>query len=276
MDLILRGRGADISARAPLWFVRLCGAALGFSAFLIADVLGLTLVTGFSSIVLGVLAAVSGALIAPGRFGVGLWIVLIMLSLTMAIVTYTPVVQAPALHFVRADADDAPVDAVVVLSGTMTAEGLITSDVLMRLTSGVIEARRRGVRTIALSVIDGKTGGGHISSERDQSSLMQQLAPDLELLLVRGVQSSRDEALQFVALGRTHRWQRIALVTSPLHTRRACRTFEVAGLPVSCVPAQAREYSLRRLGGAHARLNVFRDMMYETLATVFYATRGWV
>lgn len=95
-------------------------------------------------------------------------------------------------------------------------------------------------------------------------------------MFVRGVRSTRDEALQFVALGRTHGWQRIAVVTSPLHTRRACRTFEVAGLPVSCVPARSRGYSLRWLGGTHARLNVFREVLYETLGTLWYSYRGWV
>ena len=277
MDLLLRGRGADISARAPLWFVRVSGAAMGFTAYVVADVLGLTDVTGFSPALAGAVMGGIGALIAPGRFGVALWILTIALASVAALVSYTPLVRAPALHFVRTDSDNAPVDAVVVLSGSMTEEGLLTREVMVRLTSGIAEARRRGVRTIALSVIAEQRGSrGRISSEVDQTMLMRQLAPELEVMFVRGVRSTHDEALQLVALGRTHRWQRVAVVTSLLHTRRACRTFEVAGLPVSCVPAQAREYSLRWLGGAHARLNVFRAVMYETLGTLLYASRGWV
>lgn len=276
MDLLLRGQGADISARAPLWFVRVCGAALGFTAFTVADVLGLTDVTGFPPLPVGLAFALIGAMIAPGKFGIALWVAIIFLTITTMVVTYTPVVRVPALHFVRADKDNQPVDAVVVLSGAMTEEGLISSEVLMRLTSGIAEARRRGARAVALSILDEESGRGRTTSEGDQIRLLKGLAPDLEVLFVRGVQSSHDEALQFVALGRTHRWQRVALVTSPLHTRRACRTFEVAGLPVSCVPADARQYSVRLLGSAHARLNVFRDLMYETLATMLYSIRGWV
>ncbi|MBC8090028.1 MAG: YdcF family protein [Phycisphaerae bacterium] len=250
---------------------------MGFTAFMVADVLGLTDVTGSSPIVCGVFALAAGALLAPSRFGVVLWMCTFALAVVAAAVSYTPLVRAPARHFVRTDGDDAPVDAVIVLSGSMTEDGLLTREVLVRLTSGIAEARRRGVRTVALSVITQGTGSrGPISSEPDQLRLMRQLAPELEVMLVRGVHSTRDEALQFAALGRTHGWQRIAVVTSPMHTRRACRTFEVAGVPVSCVPAESREYSLRWLGGAHARLSVFRNVLYETLGTLWYSARGWV
>ena len=138
------------------------------------------------------------------------------------------------------------------------------------------EAHRRGVHTIALSIIDDASGNAEVTSEADQRSLLAELAPDLAVLFVRNVHSTHDEALQFVALGRARGWQRVALVTSPLHTRRSCRTFERAGLPVTCVPARAREYSLLRLGSMFSRLNVFRDVLYETMATLVYSMRGWI
>lgn len=277
MDLLLRGRGANIGARAPSWFVRILGATLGFTCFLVADVLSVTDLTGFSPIILGTAALIVGALVATTRFGSVLWMALVSLSLVVLIVCYTPVMLAPAKQFVRADMSSAPVDAVVVLSGSMTEEGLITREPIVRLLSGIAQARQLGVRTIAMSVISEQTGSrGVISSERDQRALVAQYAPDLELLLVRDVKSTHDEALQFVALGRTHRWQRVAVVTSPTHTKRACKTFETLGLAVTCRPSDAREYSLRYLGGAHSRLNVFRDVMYETLATLLYRSRGWM
>ena len=277
MDLLLRGRGADISARAPLWFVRLCGAAIGFTLFVVADVLGLTNITGISALPLGVGAAVAGAFVAPGRFGVALWIAVFLFAVTTALVSYTPIVRGAAQHFVRSDRDSDPIDAVVVLSGSMTEQGLLTSDVLVRLHSGIAEARRRRAGTIALSVIAVQDGPlGLTTSERDQVQLMQQLAPELQVKFVYGVRSTHDEALQFAALGRTYSWRRVAVVTSLMHTRRACRTLEAAGLSVSCVPAAAREYSLILLGGSHSRLRVFRDLMYETFATLLYAARGWM
>lgn len=274
MDLLLRGRGADISARAPLWLVRLCGAALGFSIYVLSDLLGVRDVSGVSPVLFSTGALIVGALVAPTRFGSVLWVSLVMLVATVCTIAFTPVVRVPAQHFVRADNSEQSVDAVVVLSGAISGEGLLNLAMLNRLTSGIAEARRRNVHTIALSVID-NTRGIRVTSEIDQRSLLAELAPDLTVLFVRNVFSTHDEALQFAALGRTYGWQRIALVTSPLHTRRSCRTFELVGLPVVCVPARAREYSIVRLGGMFARLNVFRDVMYETTATLVYSMRGW-
>ena len=277
MDLLLRGRGAQTGARAPSWFVRVLGATLAFTCFLVADVLSITDLTGLSPILLGAVTLVAGALIATTRFGSVLWLALVSLSLVVLIVCYTPVMLAPAKQFVRSDGNTSQVDAVVVLSGSMTEDGLITREPIVRLLSGIAEARKLHVRTLAMSVISEQTGSrGVISSERDQRALVAQYAPDLELLLVRDVHSTHDEALQFVALGRTHRWQRIAVVTSPTHTKRACKTFETLGIAVTCRPSDSREYSLRYLGGAHSRLNVFRDVMYETLATMLYRSRGWM
>ena len=274
MDLLLRGRGADSGAR-PLWLLRLCGAAMGFAIYVLADLLGVREVSGFSPFPLLTSAMVAGVLIAPSRFGTVLWLMLGVLVTTVCIVAFTPVLRAPARHFVRADNSQQPVDAIVVLSGGINGEGLLSLGMMNRLASGMAEARRRNVHTIALSIIDDTSEETHVTSEADQRALLSELAPDLAVLFVRDVHSTHDEALQFVALGRTHGWQRVALVTSPLHTRRSCRTFELAGLPVVCVPARAREYSLLRLGGMFARLNVFRDVIYETAATLVYTKRGW-
>lgn len=276
MDLLLRGRGANISARAPLWLVRLCGAAAGLAAFLIADLLGLTDITGFSPVILSGAAMFAGAFLAPTAFGAVLWLALAALTATTMLVGFTPIMHSAALHFVRHDTSDEPVDAVVVLSGAMTPDGLLSGAVVSRFLSGIEEARRRNVHTIALSVIDNGEVTDRVTSERDQKALMSLLAPDVNVLFVRNVKSTHDEALQFAALARTNRWQRVALVSSPLHTRRSCRTFETAGLPVVCVPGQAREYSLTGKGGMHSRMNVFRDVMYEIAATLLYSIRGWI
>lgn len=276
MNLFLRGPSANTRAPAPLWLMRLCGAMLAFAVYLVADQLGLGEVTGAPSLLLAASALLVGAVIAPTRAGVALWWLLALLSITTLTVGYTPVVQGPALHYVRRDSGTPPVDAVVVLSGSMTADGLLTGPVLNRLLAGIAEARRRGIPTIALSVIEHSAAGSVVSTEADQRALLALLAPELTVRLVRDVHSTHDEALRFAALARTYGWQRVVLVSSPLHTRRACRTFEVAGLAVVCAPADARDYSLTRLGGVHARMNAFRDVMYETAATSLYALRGWI
>jgi uncharacterized SAM-binding protein YcdF (DUF218 family) len=244
--------------------------------FVIADLLGLTDVTGFSPMLLSGGAMLLGALIAPTTFGAAMWAAFAALILTTIFAGFTPIMHSAALHFVRRDAGNEPVDAVVVLSGSMTSDGFLSSPVLSRLVSGISEARRRNVHVVALSVIDNGETTQRVTSEPDQVALMSVLAPDINVQFVRNVKSTRDEALQFVALARTNRWQRVALVSSPLHTRRSCMTFEKVGLPVSCAPGQPRDYALTLVGGMHSRLNVFRDVLYETVATLVYSVRGWI
>lgn len=258
-----------------MWLVRLLGATIGFAIYVLSDLLGARDVSGFAPFTLAATGMIAGTLIAPTRFGSVLWLTLGMLVTTVCVVSFTPILRAPATYFVRADPSDQPVEAVVVLSGGINGEGLLNLPMMNRLTSGMGEARRRNVRTIALSIIDTENRDGRVTSEADQRALLSELAPDLSVLFVENVHNTYDEALRFAALGKTLGWKRVALVTSPLHTRRSCRTFEVVGLPVVCVPARSREYSLLHLGGMFSRLNVFRDVLYETLGSVVYSMRGW-
>jgi uncharacterized SAM-binding protein YcdF (DUF218 family) len=68
----------------------------------------------------------------------------------------------------------------------------------------------------------------------------------------------------------------IALVTSPMHTRRACATFEKLGFRVVCVPALERDHDTWHPVTAEDRLAAWRAYLYERLAWVEYSYRGWV
>jgi uncharacterized SAM-binding protein YcdF (DUF218 family) len=71
-------------------------------------------------------------------------------------------------------------------------------------------------------------------------------------------------------------WRRIAVVTSPLHTRRACATFEAVGFQVLCVPAALRGSGLDPQSIPEDRFRGFRLWLYETFATNSYKRRGWI
>lgn len=276
-DLLFRGRGADVGVRAPGWLVRLAGAALAFATFTLADSLGIWEVIGipgWARLVIPVL----GAILASTRAGTLLWLAAGTLTALSFIVSQTPLVKSPALSFIRADAEraGATVDAIVVLSGGITHEGRLTTAALDRLLTGIAEAKARGVRSLAMSVVTMTPGGIRVSSEPEQRALVALAAPELDVRFVYGVHSTRDEALAFAAMARTHRWQRVMLVTSPLHTRRACAVVEVAGLPVQCKPARARTYALSRLDLPENRRRVFADVLYESAATMLYSSRGWI
>lgn len=288
-DLLFRGRGAEVGGRAPAWLVRSAGAVLGLAIMQISAALGVWSALGVSSFSARAGLMVVGALMATSSRGAWLWLTSGVLSTLLMVVSYTPLVTPMIAPFVRRDdagsgaATVAPgvarnagtPDAVVVLSGSVTSDGRVTGAALERLISGLQQARRLGIPVVALSVVGDDADPSVESSERDQRELAQLMAPDLELRFVRNVHSTRDEALAFAAMGRTHGWRQAVLVTSPLHSRRACAAVAHAGLAVRCAPAAPREYSLSRLDRPENRRLAFSDVLYESAATLLYAVRGW-
>jgi uncharacterized SAM-binding protein YcdF (DUF218 family) len=277
-DLLLRGRGADVGVRAPAMLIRLAGAALALAAYTLADSLGVWDTIGLHAWYGRLLVMLLGGVLATTRAGSLLWIATGALATVYCVVLYTPAVKPAALSLVRADAE-LPVgelDGVVVLSGGLTDEGRLTGAALDRLLSGVEEAKRRGVRALALSVTADRVGAAAVTSEADQRALVGMMAPELDVRFVRDVYSTRDEAMAFAAMARTHGWRRVLLITSPTHTRRACATFEAAGLTVQCKPSRARDYAVSRLDRAENRRRAFADVLYESAATLLYRTRGWL
>jgi len=281
-DLLFRGRGADVGGRAPAWLVRSAGAVLGLAIMQLAAALGVWTAVGVSSFAARVGLMLVGALLATSSLGSWLWLTSGVLGTVLMLVSYTPLATPMVAPFVRRDdaaagapsAADSP-DAVVILSGSVTSEGRVTGAALERVISGFQQARRRGIPVVALSVVGDDADPSVESSERDQRELAQLMAPELELRFVNNVHSTRDEALAFAAMARTHGWRRVVLVTSPLHSRRACAAVEHAGLPVLCAPAASREYALSRLDRPENRRLAFADVVYESAATLLYASRGW-
>ena len=68
----------------------------------------------------------------------------------------------------------------------------------------------------------------------------------------------------------------IALVTSPMHTRRACATFERAGFRVHCVSSGEGLAVTRHPVTSLDRLAAFREYVYERLGMVEYRAKGWL
>lgn len=277
MDLLLRGRGAEVGVRAPGWLVRACGAALGLGIAWLCTALGIDNITGIPRWMTHLTALGIGALFAPSAFGSVLWILSGLLATTLMLVMYTPIVVSMVPAFVRADpAAASSADAVVVLSGGLMDDGRITGQAVDRLLSAAQTAKTRGIRELAISIV--YIGGTDplVTSERDQRALLQLMAPELSISAVREVHSTRDEALAFAALARTRGWKRVVLVTSPMHTRRSCAAFEQVGLAVECRPADGRDYSVRRITSGENRRLAFQDVLYEVAATLLYRMRGWM
>jgi len=277
-DLLFRGRGANVGVRAPAWQVRTAGALLGLGLMELLGSLGVFSALGLGVTVARVTFMAGGALLAPTAVGAWLWGATAATACVLLLVSYTPIVQPLLPPFVRRDA---PVpgtvpDAVVVFSGSVNSDGRVKGAALDRLLTGLAEVKRRQIPQLALSVVGDEHDARTPDSERDQRELAQRFAPEVQLRFVHDVFSSRDEALAFSALARTHGWKRVLAITTPSHTRRACAALEREGMVVECLPAVSRSYSPSRLEHPEERRLAFADVLYETAATLLYRARGWM
>jgi uncharacterized SAM-binding protein YcdF (DUF218 family) len=115
-----------------------------------------------------------------------------------------------------------------------------------------------------------------VSDSADLQSIVAFAGAATRVIFVDSVVTTRTEATRTAAIARANRWSTVAVVTSPMHTRRACATFEAVGLRVVCVPAAVRESGLYPGANAEDRLRAFRSWLYEMFASSSYKSRGWI
>ena len=253
------------------------GAACALLAWLVLG--ALTGLGKFPSLLFpgAVLIAVIGAGIGLTRAAVFLWVASALSIVAFCVIAMTPFVTAflPIRTLVRRDPlpKDA-LDAVIVLSGGTTADSLLMPESLDRLLTG-LALMRDSVAPI-LVVTDPTNGRDGATAAPDQARLRALVTRPFPMLMVDSVHTTHDEAVNAWRLLRPRNATRVAVVTSPLHTRRACATFERVGFTVTCVPAVSRVYSVDRAQSALDRLALFRAWIYERAAWVEYGARGRV
>lgn len=242
---------------------------------------------GFGSTAPLLLALAGGAVLGALERERVLRVLTAGVALVVLVVILTPVMLGPARSLVRRDVavlhpeTAAPgtlpsVDAVFVLSASVTASGLVRGQGIDRLL-GALAWSRALARPLVVSVVRVPGEPDAVPSLADQRRLAA-LAGVAPPLAVDSVFSTRDEAVRVAALARARGWRRLLVVTSPLHTRRACAAFERVGLQVVCAPAPSRDVTLDgplALRGPTSRLRAFTLWLYETAARVEYGLRGW-
>ena len=248
------------------------GAIVGTLCAVVAHVLGVQQLLRRPDLVLYIPAALVGAVLGTTRLRPILLIAGGILALICIAVAYTPFVSAVGRPLIRRDSIPARVDAIAVLSAGFTPDGMMRRETLERLLSGVTLARR-GLAPVMLVSMERANRG---SDSADLQSVISLTGEGTRTILVDSVTTTRTEALRMKTIARANGWQTLAVVTSPLHTRRACATFEAVGFRVVCVPATVRGSG--RIPGSIAedRLRDFRSWLYETFATDSYRRRGWI
>ena len=253
------------------------GLVLAAAAWLVLGILGLPQLVGMRTLGdlpwVALVGSALGALGLAPLFGGVLAIAVVAVFL----VSWFGLFDNRMQDMVRSDSlPGRPVDAVVVLSGNLTREGRIGSEALARLLAGIDLRRSLSAPHLVLTSIHRIRRGDTLSSEPDQRALLGRFDPGAVLHIVGPVRNTHDEAVAATGLARQQGWRRLAVITSPLHTRRACATFERQGLPVVCRASGSRDYSLNLRRAPADRLEAFRDWLYEVVGTRVYRTRGWL
>jgi uncharacterized SAM-binding protein YcdF (DUF218 family) len=253
------------------------GALLGTLVWLECIALGIpAMITGIPYSFIPV-AALLGALLAITRARRLLWAAAAVFAAALAVIAATPVVRRPAQALVRSDPVSVrPLDAVVVLSSTVSSDGHLRGQALDRLLTGLSLVRAGNSGTLILSRVRLGGGGSQVTSDADQARVLALLDRPVRVLLVDSVHSTRDEAVRMRELARTLGIRNVAVVTSPLHTYRSCATFEKVGFVVTCVPSESRDVALPSLRRTTDRVRAFQLTLYEWAGLAKYRMRGWI
>ena len=264
----------EASKRPTVLWV-LFGAISGAAAWLFLQEFGIPQIFGVGSDAGLIPLAVLGSLLALTRSRVLMPMLAFFLLGTTVVVAHTGIAVPLALDLIRSDTITQRGDAVVVLSAGVTADGHLTQQGIDR-TLTAVELVDRGVAPVLLFTREERKEGKQRSNNAADQMLVARLAGLGKVLTTRPVKSTHDEAVAVSQIARHRGWQRIILVTSPFHTRRACATFEHAGLRVTCVPSDSRDVAVNRLIYPHDRIVAFGLWLYETAGTLRYKQRGWL
>lgn len=257
------------TAEAPLH-----GALLALLIFATAAILGVPSAIGFERPLAMPMAFVLGALLGHW-FVRPMFIGLCVLMTVAAIGIWSPVVPRMARPFVRNDAVNLEtIDAIFVFSNSVNSHGLVAGEGVDRLLTGIALRAQRPALPLIVSIVRSTDRQNGISSTADQRALIDLVPAAGPVEWIDSVYSTRDEAVRLTRKAFLQRWKRVAVVTSPMHTRRACATVEALGLAVTCVAAPWRRagWPARTAGD---RLVLMQRLVYESLAWVQYRVSGW-
>lgn len=251
------------------------GVAIGAACGLVLSDLGIPQILGVGRFDVLLLSAVIGGGLGVTRFRKPLvWLTVVLIVLLCG-VGFTGAMREPARRLVRSDPPPLQADAIVVLSAGVTADGMLQQQGLDRLLKAIELVKAGVAQRIVVTRERKRVGDVWVTAEADQARLLA-LGGGAEVISTGIVASTREEALRVAEMARSRGWSRMVLVTSPFHSRRACATFEKAGVAVSCVPSESRDVAVKSLAGPETRVRAFGLWLYELAGTLRYWQAGWI
>lgn len=215
--------------------------------------------------------ALVGALVGLTRARPLLWAIAGSTAAALLVVMYTPLAGILVRGLVRRD-PLRPAPVVMILSGEIHADGTFDKDYQARTLHAYTLLAEGMARRLVVSRI-AQHDRSYLPELRRQLAHLRGTYPVLETGLIR---STHDEAVEVAALTRRHGWERVLLVTSPSHSRRAAATFLKAGVPVISSPCFELDYDLSDLSRPIDRCKAFRHWLREVIGYEVYRLRGWV
>lgn len=250
------------------------GAIIGLLIAGAASMLGLPDALGIARPLALPCAMLAGAVL--GRWFLRpMFLLAVVMSSAVAIGIWSPIVPSLAAPFVRNDSVNLDnVDAVFVFSNSVNSHGLVMSEGIDRLLAGIALRAKRPTLPLIVSVVRATERVNGASSAADQRALIALVPAAGPVEWIDSVTSTRDEAVRLSRRAFSAHWRKVAVVTSPMHTRRACATVEMLGLSVTCVAAPWRPAGFPART-ASDRLMVLQRLTYEALAWAEYRVTGW-
>ena len=261
-----RSRGRDF----------LTGATAGALAGLVAKELDLAYLISYwgeqSPVV--VAAALAGGILAltPLRRLVYLGVAgLAALWLTVA---FTPLTHWLGRDLPRVDPLE-KAEVVFVLASAMQPDGDFTTQSMSRLLHALSLLGEGWADALILSE-SMETDGRYQRAARE---LMDELGLSQEILVVSPAWNTRQEAVAVARLCQDRGFERLIVVTSPSHSRRAAAALEANGVKVISSPSTQTDFDYENLnelfaGDHHVRS--FGIIMHELVGLLYYRAKGWI
>ena len=216
-----------------------------------------------------VLAALLGALIGVTRLRGALAGSTLALGVVWGAVAFTPFASRLAQGLVRREIAESA-DAVFVSFAGLRPGAQRTSEAQNRALHGVeLLALRKAHQLVVVesSLLQG------VAMVRE---LRERLGVEGDLVVAGRGDTTREEAVAVAAAARERSWKVLLVVTSPIHSRRACAALEKEGVTVVSSPSVDSRFQVDELDTSSERLAAFGSVIHERLGTWIYMRRGWL
>ena len=199
-------------------------------------------------------------------------------AILIGVFTLTPAL-GPVVNALNVAEQPRQANVIVILGGGANCgTGEPESSSLARLVRGLELWRAGYANTITLTGTQSTVYGGTCPSlETMTQPIINRLYPNAKprIVILQDMQTTRTEAEAVAREAQARGWQRIMVVTSPVHTLRARGTFRGVGLDAFAVASQEPEFDMT-LPKPSDRWAALQPVAREILGLITYQLRGWL